>query len=85
MLHRPPCTSTNGGFAFATRSKKKIKEETHLLPQSCFEIGMIYREMGKPTESKRWLKRARDDHSDYLTESMIQYRVQWALDLLKKQ
>jgi hypothetical protein len=54
------------------------------LPQSCFEIGMIYREMGKLTEAKRWLKRARDDYSDYLTESMIQYRVQWALDLIKK-
>lgn len=57
----------------------------HLLPQSYFELGMIYRELKRPSEAKRMLKRARDDYSNYLSETMINFRVVSALDLIKKE
>lgn len=66
-------------------SKKRIKDEIHLLPQSYFEIGMIYRELKRTSEAKRMLKRARDDYSNYISECMINFRVVNALDLIKKE
>lgn len=57
----------------------------HLLPQSYFELGMIYRDLKRPSEAKRMLKRARDDYSNYLSETMINFRVVSALDLIKKE
>ncbi|RWS23921.1 tetratricopeptide repeat protein 39B-like protein, partial [Leptotrombidium deliense] len=71
------------GFNEVLNCKKRIHDETHLLPQSSYEIGLIYRKMGKLTEAKKWLKKARDDYSGYLTETMIHFRVQTALDSLK--
>jgi len=65
--------------------KKRIKDEVHLLPQSYFELGMIYREMKRTSEAKRMLKKARDDYSNYLSECMINFRVVSALDLIKKE
>ena len=65
-------------------SKKRIDEETHLLPQCAFELGLIHRSMGQNVEAKKWLKKSRDDYSGYLTETMIHYRVQCALVSLKQ-
>lgn len=63
--------------------KKRIDSETHLLPQSCFEIGSIKRKAGHLLEAKKWLKRARDDYSNYLTELMIDHRSNHLLKCIK--
>ena len=63
--------------------KKRIDSETHLLPQSCFEIGSIKRKDGHLIEAKKWLKRARDDYSNYLTELMIDHRSNHLLKCIK--
>ncbi|RWS04410.1 Tetratricopeptide repeat protein 39B-like protein, partial [Dinothrombium tinctorium] len=71
------------GFDEVLSCKKRIHTETNLLPQSCFEIGLIYRKLGKISEAKKWFKKARDDYSGYLTETMIHFRVDTALEQLK--
>ncbi|XP_015781978.1 tetratricopeptide repeat protein 39A isoform X1 [Tetranychus urticae] len=71
-------------FTEVLNCKKRIDEETHLLPQSAFELGLIHRSMGQNVEAKKWLKKSRDDYSGYLTETMIHYRVQCALSSLKQ-
>jgi len=65
--------------------KKRIEHETHLLPQACFEIGSIERKKGNLTEAKKWLKRAKDDYSNYMTEVMIQHRTHHLLKCIKKE
>ena len=55
------------------------------MPQSYFELGMIYRDLKKPSDAKRLLKKARDDYSNYLSECMINFRVVNALELIKKE
>lgn len=65
--------------------KKRIDQETHLLPQACFEIGSIMRKSGNLVEAKKWLKKARDDYSNYMTEVMIQHRCSHMLKCIKKE
>jgi len=65
--------------------KKRIEFEKHLLPQACFELGAINRKLGHLTEAKKWLKKSRDDYSNYLTEIMIQYRCNHLLKLIKRE
>ncbi|XP_074598326.1 tetratricopeptide repeat protein 39A-like isoform X2 [Brevipalpus obovatus] len=82
--HLNSLTKATDCFKEVLNCKKRIEDETHLLPQSCFELGMINRKLGKPTEAKKYLKKARDDYSGYITETMIHYRVQCALTSLKQ-
>lgn len=65
--------------------KKRLQYETHLLPQACFELGSIHRTSGNLVTAKKWLKKARDDYSNYLTEVMIQYRSSHLLKCIKMQ
>jgi tetratricopeptide (TPR) repeat protein len=65
--------------------KKRIEDETHLLPQSSFELGVIHKQAGDLKEAKKWLKKARDEYSNYLTEIMIQYRANHLLKKIKQQ
>lgn len=65
--------------------KKRITNETHLLPQSCFELGAINRKMGQLVEAKKYLKMARDDYTNYLTEISVQYRSSHLLKCIKKE
>lgn len=53
------------------------------MPQSCFELGLIEKKLGNYSACKKWLKRARDDYDNYMTEVMIQYRTQHLLKQLK--
>lgn len=66
-------------------SKKSISNQfqKYLLPQSCFELGMIYRKLGSLKEAKEWFKKARNDYKSYATFDMIQYRTESLLRELK--
>lgn len=55
----------------------------YLCPQAAFEIGQLYRSSGDHKEAKLWFKKAKS-HSGYLTESMIHFRSDCALQTLKK-
>lgn len=60
-----------------------MKSEAHLVPQACFEVGQVYRKMGDGDEAKKWYKKARS-YSGYITESLINFRVEYGLSLLRQ-
>lgn len=43
------------------------------------------RKSGNLAEAKKWLKKARDDYSNYMTEVMIQHRCSHMLKSIKKE
>lgn len=49
-----------------------------MIPQACFEMGQIYRRRKETDKAKKWFKEARG-YTGYLTESLIIYRVDYAL------
>jgi len=49
------------------------------VPQAHFEIGLIYRKLGQFQQAKACFKKTRHDFSGYLTETMINSRVECAL------
>lgn len=58
--------------------RDSIVREKHLMPQACFELGMIYRRSGDVEESKKWFRKTKK-FTGYLTETMISFRVDCAL------
>lgn len=59
-----------------------IERDTHLIPQTCYEIGLIHRKNLKEAEARRWLTKA-GKYRDYTTEFLIQWRVGYALEHMK--
>lgn len=59
-----------------------MKIEKHLAPQSCYEIGNIYRRMGDFEPAKKWYKKSKS-YSGYITESLIKFRIEYALYIIK--
>ena len=59
-----------------------IERDTHLIPQTCYEIGLIHRKNLKEAEAKRWLNKA-SKYRDYITEFLIQWRCGYALEHMK--
>lgn len=55
-----------------------IERENQLIPQTCYEIGLIHRRNRKTAEAKRWLNKA-NKYTDYVTEFLIQWRCRYAL------
>ena len=55
-----------------------IERETQLVPQTCYEIGLIHRKKHKTAEAKRWLNKA-SKYQDYNTEFLLQWRCKYAL------
>jgi tetratricopeptide (TPR) repeat protein len=64
--------------------EKQLKEENHIIPQSCFEIAQIYRSMNDFSEAKKWFKKAKS-YNDYKTDSLIKFRIDAAVKLMKEQ
>ena len=67
---------------FFKKSDSKLTEK-NLAPQACYEIGMINYETNHSKEAKKWFKKAKNLYSSYITQSLIEYRVQWTLDVMK--
>ena len=59
-------------------SEGNLELDRHLVPQSTFELGLIYRKSGDFDTAKKWFKKTKR-YSDYLTESMIIFRSDAAL------
>lgn len=60
---------------------KQVQHDHHLAPQACYEIGLVYRRMGDATEARKWLSKCKHYHN-YITETMITFRTQLALQSL---
>lgn len=60
---------------------KYVTYDHNLAPQACYEIGLVYRRMGDPAEAKKWLSKCKNYHN-YITETMINFRTQLALQSL---
>lgn len=58
-----------------------IERETQLVPQTCYEIGLIHRKNHKTAEAKRWLNKA-SKYTEYNTEFLLQWRCKYALEHL---
>jgi hypothetical protein len=69
-------------FLHVIASQEFIIRDTHLVPQACFEMGMLYRRAGDVEESKKWFQKTKK-FSDYLTESMISFRMECAMQSLE--
>lgn len=59
-----------------------IDRETHLIPQTAYEIGLIHRANLKESEAKRWFTKA-SKYTDYVTEFLIKHRCAYALNHIK--
>jgi hypothetical protein len=60
---------------------KYVTYDHNLAPQACYEIGLVYRRMGDPAEAKKWLSKCKNYHN-YITESMINFRTNLAMQSL---
>ena len=63
--------------------EKKLLEMNHLVPQSCFEIALIYRRTGDYEQSHSWLKKA-STYDGYITDSLIKFRINYVHNLIKQ-
>lgn len=63
---------------FSHCSENNLESDVHLVPQSTFELGLLYRKSGDFDTAKKWFRRTKR-YSDYLTESMITFRSYAAL------
>ena len=59
-----------------------IERETHLIPQSCYEIALINRKNLKEPEAKRWLNKA-CKYTGYVTQDLLEWRCKYALEHMK--
>lgn len=59
-----------------------IERETHLLPQTSYEIGLIHRANYKESEARRWFNKA-SKYTGYITEFLIKHRCTYALNHMK--
>lgn len=44
---------------------------------------MVNYETNNFKEAKKWFKKVKNLYSSYITQSLIEYRVQWCSDLIK--
>lgn len=44
---------------------------------------MINYETNHYKDAKKWFKKAKNFFSSYITQSLIEYRIQWTLDIIK--
>lgn len=65
-------------FLVSIFSESSLELDHHLVPQSTFELGLLYRKSGDWDTAKMWFRRTKR-YSDYLTESMITFRSDAAL------
>lgn len=56
-----------------------IEFETQVIPQTCYEIGLIHRKNKNKAEAKRWLNKA-SKYTEYMTEFLIKWRCSYAVD-----
>lgn len=59
-----------------------IDREKHIIPQTCYEIGLIHRNQLKESEAKRWFNKA-NKYNDYVSEFFIKHRCAYALNHIK--
>lgn len=59
-----------------------IEREKHVIPQTCYEIGLIHRANSKESEARRWFTKA-SKYNDYVTEFLIKHRCSYALNHMK--
>lgn len=65
-------------MAFCFNRESNLELDLHLVPQSTFELGLLYRKSGDLDTARKWFRRTKR-YSDYLTESMITFRSDAAL------
>ena len=70
-------------FASLDCSEKHIKVDKFLLPMASLEMGLTKMNAESYTEAKNWLKKAKDEYSGYLFETMIHFRAHSALQRTK--
>lgn len=75
-------SSASECFMKVIQSANQLTQEVHLVPQSCLELGLMYRRSKDNDEATLWLKKAKK-YQGYLTESMIQFRADCALRSIK--
>ncbi|XP_015781864.1 tetratricopeptide repeat protein 39A [Tetranychus urticae] len=63
--------------------ESKITTEKHLLPQTCFELGNLFRKIERYEDCEKYLTKSKS-YRGYLTESMITYRVNLVFEQVKK-
>lgn len=44
---------------------------------------MVNYETNHFKETKRWFKKVKNLYSSYITQGLIEYRIQWTLDIIK--
>ena len=44
---------------------------------------MINFETNHHKDAKKWFKKAKNFFSSYITQSLVEYRIQWTLDIIK--
>lgn len=94
LIHPPPDRKTPSRVYLWTKSilmnvkhlicsEKHIKVDKFLLPMASLEMGLTKMNADSYSEAKCWLKKAKDEYSGYLFETMIHFRAHSALQRSK--
>jgi tetratricopeptide (TPR) repeat protein len=70
-------------FQQILKSEEEIKKLNYVAPQAAMEIGLAYLTIGKISDAREWLHRARDDYTGFMYESLAHLRIHGALLQIK--
>lgn len=79
--HKRPMMALDS-FLEVIGNDKKLQTVSHLPPQACFEIAMIYRRTGDFAQASLWFKKA-SKYDNYITDNLITYRINYVLAIMK--
>ncbi|RWS01679.1 Tetratricopeptide repeat protein 39B-like protein, partial [Dinothrombium tinctorium] len=70
-------------FKEILKNSKKVKKDKFLLAHSAFEIGRIHAKNRRYLEAKSWIMKSKKNYSGYLTECLLDFRVERMLHQIK--
>ncbi|RWS08513.1 Tetratricopeptide repeat protein 39B-like protein [Dinothrombium tinctorium] len=67
-------------FIEILKQSEKVKNDKFILAHCTFEIGLIHANNGEYSEARSWIMRSKKNYSDYLTECLLHFRADLALN-----
>ncbi|KAM9329016.1 tetratricopeptide repeat protein 39B [Gastrophryne carolinensis] len=70
-------------FNQVIQSEKRLKYDHYLVPFSCYELGLLYKQQGNKDKAIQLIEIAKTNYKDYSMESRLHFRIHAALSNLK--
>ena len=68
---------------YQVTDSKKLSSSSYLVPQSLYEIALIFRRSGDTEQAISMLQKCMSNFSNYLTESMLNYRANLLINSMR--